>query len=98
MRITLEFDNLQEMKGVIDQLFVFFPEDEKLTMADIHSPQAEKMADKQPDPEKRTRKRKVDPEKIMKLRQKGMTAKEIAKETGYGYSTVCRTIQEQAYT
>lgn len=94
MQITIVCDSLEELREMADRLFVILPEGlEEQEASARHECHCAAQVDALP--EKRGRGRRVDREGIMKLELSGMSAKAIATKTGYGYSTVCKILQEE---
>lgn len=94
MQITITCNSMKELKEAVDQLFVLFPEQEKKASGTAQRVNEAIEQDKRE--RRRGRGLAVNREQILALRQKGHTPKEIAEKTGYGYSTVCRVIQESS--
>ena len=83
MRITIECNSLEELKDMIDTLYVLFPEGE-----------TEKVKEQQTETKKRNREPRINREKVQELMEQGLTNKEIAAEMGCAYSTICSIVSE----
>ena len=84
MKITVECETLNELRKMVDALYVLLPEDEKTDGGGQQAENAGQLA-------KRLR---VDKDEILRMHAEGMKARAIQQATGYGYSTVCKVIQE----
>lgn len=94
MQITIVCDSLQEVKDFVDRMFVVLPEDEapeqKSTAQLVNEAIAQDAAAKKG----AKRRARVNRETILQLHREELSAVQIAAKTGYGYSTICRVIQE----
>lgn len=96
MQITIVCDSLQEVKDLVDRMFVMLPE-EGTPERKQHEKSTAQLVDEaiaQDAQTKKKRRARVNRETILQLHREELSAVQIAAKTGYGYSTICKVIQE----
>lgn len=97
MKITIECDNLKELKSVLEGMMVYQPEKtEKKPETKTAEPSEKKQTREKEEVEKVRAKYDEIHDKILNLRKKGKRPSEIAKETGISVATVYNHLRREA--